>query len=292
MAPRHHGTTVSVIVQKFKNELKNLYDEKEIMQFLYLLFRNRMNWSRADLHINKDQKLEEEIVIYFNEACSRLAGNEPVQYIIGVTDFLGSTLTVNPSVLIPRPETEELVTLMIHDLKSRNRSSLSLIDIGTGSGCIALAIKKQFPEMKVYGCDISQQAVALASGNAINNNCDITFLRLDILDPSAWSQLPEMNFIISNPPYVTSAEKQFMQENVIAWEPHLALFVADDDPLKYYKAIANFARSHLLKNGLLYFEINERFSSEVRTLLQQSGFENTEISRDMNGKVRFSRSIS
>jgi release factor glutamine methyltransferase len=284
--------TVFEMIQKFRKELKDLYDEKEIMQFLHLLFRYRIGWSKADIHINKDPTLQDEVALYFNEACTRLSQNEPVQYIIGITEFLGSELIVNPSVMIPRPETEELVTRMITDLKNKIHSSLSLLDIGTGSGCIAIALKKEFPKMTVYGCDSSQEAVTVASRNATGNNCDITFYRSDILEPASWDQLPLVDIIVSNPPYITGSEKQFMKQNVLVYEPHLALFVQDNDPLKYYKAIALFALSHLVKHGTLYFEINERFGSEVKILLQQSGFQNTEIFKDMNGKDRFARSIS
>jgi len=279
--------TVSAMIRKFKKELKDLYDEKEIMQFLHLLFGYRTGWNKADIHIHIDFTLQDEDALYFNKACTWLSQNKPVQYIIGATEFLGSKLLVNPSVMIPRPETEELVTLITNDLKNKIHSSLSLLDIGTGSGCIAIALKKQFPGMTVYGFDCSAEALTVASGNATENNCEITFYNSDILEPATWDRSPVVDIIVSNPPYITGSEKQLMKQNVLAYEPHLALFVQDNDSLKFYKAIASFTHSHLLRPGILYFEINEKFGSEIKELLENSGFSKVRVFQDMNGKARF-----
>jgi release factor glutamine methyltransferase len=282
--------TPGTLITRFNHSLKNLYDEKEIMQFLYMLFQHRLDWNKADLHLNRDTILDEEIVSYFNEALGQLSQNKPIQYIIGVTDFLGARIKVNPSVLIPRPETEELVSLIISDLKNINIASLSLLDIGTGSGCIAIAIKQQYQELDVHACDISEDALELAGINAAINHCDISFTRTDILDTVS-GPLPQVSIIVSNPPYVRESDKIMLNQNVIGYEPHVALFVDDSDPLRFYKAIVAFALSHLIKPGMLYFEINELYGSQIKELLENNGFSEVAIFKDMSGKNRIIKAV-
>jgi release factor glutamine methyltransferase len=226
---------------------------------------------------------------------TRLKTGEPVQYILGHTEFYGLPFKVNPSVLIPRPETEELVEWGIESWRLAVggwREPFHILDIGTGSGCIAITLKKNLKEAEVSAIDISTEALKTAKENAELNEADVHFIQDDILNPTHHSLLTtHYSLIISNPPYVTQDDKKQMHTNVTDFEPHTALFVPEDDPLIFYKAIADFASTHLEKGGLLFFEINESYGEQTVELLKHKLFNNIELRRDMGGRFRMIKAI-
>ena len=214
----------------------------------------------------------------------RLSGGEPVQYILGETFFHGLRIRVAPGVLIPRPETEELVDWLIRDLPD---GELRLMDVGTGSGCIALALAASRTSAKVWGVDVSPDALRIARNNGVELSLPVEWKKTDILDESQWADLPaDLDCIVSNPPYILEKERVTMERNVLEHEPALALFVPDDDPLRFYRAIARFARKHLRNKGWLYFEINERCGKEMQTMLAEEGLGNICLQKDSYGKDR------
>lgn len=216
----------------------------------------------------------------------RLVNNEPVQYILGQADFYGLKFKVTPDVLIPRPETEELVYWV---LESIQKSNLKLVDIGTGSGCIPITLKKKLPNAEVLGLDVSQAALKIAQANAVLNQVDVTFQAVDILKEKGWQALPYFDVIISNPPYIPYEEIGLMPKQVTDFEPNLALFVDDKAPLIFYQKIAQFAQQKLTPNGQLFFECNEFNAKEVVLILKQLGFSKVELAKDMEGKERMVR---
>jgi release factor glutamine methyltransferase len=218
-------------------------------------------------------------------AVKELLKQKPVQYITGETEFYGYKIEVTPAVLIPRPETEELVKYIEDEGKSNRYGSV--LDIGTGSGCIAIVLKKIFRAAKVTGIDISEEALKTAIKNNKNLAAGVDFVKMDILDKSKWSLLGNYDLIVSNPPYVTFEDKNQMKKNVLDYEPHTALFVSDDDPLLFYRHIVDFAKSNLNENGVLWFEVNEKFGKEIKNLMIVSGFSEVMILKDIFGKDRF-----
>ena len=216
------------------------------------------------------------------ESCIEAINNhEPIQYILGITEFYGLSFFVNPSVLIPRQETEELVDLII---KENSSPGLKVLDIGTGSGCIPITLASFLKDSSVTSMDISAEALEVAKDNAAENDVDVAFIQNDILNPSENTELYDI--IVSNPPYVTNTEKALMQKNVLDNEPHLALFVEDDNPLVFYKAIVDYALTHLKEKGKLYFEINEQFGEETLQVGLDAGFSSGEVIKDLPGKDR------
>jgi release factor glutamine methyltransferase len=234
---------------------------------------------------------EQEITLQQIEKLSniltRLQTGEPVQYILGHTEFYGLIFKVNPSVLIPRPETEELVEWVLNSkVKNQKSKVTTILDIGTGSGCIAISLKKNLPEAKVSAIDISTDALQTAKQNAELNEVDVNFIHQDILNINPEIEIPNSEIIISNPPYVTLHAKTRMHTNVTDFEPHTALFVPENDPLIFYKAIADFAIENLIPNGLLFFEINENLGKKTVAMLESKGFKNVELRTDMSGRDR------
>src|SRR5688572_8583660 len=229
--------------------------------------------------------MSESELLKFNFCVKDLKAHKPIQYILGSTEFYGCRIKVNESVLIPRPETEELVDWIKTGLKGREPKTI--LDIGTGSGCIAIALKKIFPQSRVTAMDISEKALEVAAENAQRNNARIDFVLRDIL--SSPSSAPPFDLIVSNPPYITLSEKAAMNKNVVEYEPHLALFVSEEDALVFYRAIADLARSILVTGGKLYFEINERMGPAVKKLLGEMDFLNVEVKKDLSGKDRMVR---
>jgi release factor glutamine methyltransferase len=278
---------VQELIAEFRAQLVPQYDYQEVMNFLYLLFDAWKGWTKAKVHIESAYVLTKDEVTRFTEAMNQLKKNNPVQYIIGETWFHGLRLKVSPDVLIPRPETEELVSVAEQDIRKKKFKELSILDLCTGSGCIAISLKKIFPFAKVTALDISSGALQIARENALSNNCDIGFLQGDILDENINSNLQDYHIIISNPPYVKESEKKFMKKNVLEYEPPIALFVPDEDPLKFYKAIADLALIRLISPGKLYVEINEFLAGDIRRLLLAKGFHNVEIVHDIHHKCRF-----
>ena len=241
--------------------------------------------TRLDISLNLETKVSEENKAKFLEALHRLTQFEPIQYIIGSTEFYGLSLKVNNYTLIPRPETEALVHWILEDLKEMNlSSSYNILDIGTGSGCIAIALATKLQKVKVSAIDISERALKVAKLNAINNNVAIEFEQKNILNTESLSE--EYNVIVSNPPYVRESEKRNMNANVLNHEPATALYVSDENPLVFYTKIAQIASTHLKNNGSLYFEINEYLSTDVVNMLKSEGFSEVEIRKDLFGKER------
>lgn len=276
-----------MILDEFRAKLAANYEPTEIMQFAYLLFEEWMGWTKAEVHLNSRKILKGEEAVRFFDALSLLHENQPVQYIIGAIHFLDTKIKVRKGVLIPRPETEELVAMILRDSRHRQYETLSLLDIGTGSGCIAVAIKKHMAGMDVSALDISQAALNIAEENSILNQSHVTFILADILDRQGWKDFPGYSVIVSNPPYIPESERSSLHPNVVEYEPHEALFVADQDPLCFYKAIAGFAYLHLIRPGSLYLEINERYGKQIRELLLSAGFDKAEVLKDVHEKDRF-----
>ena len=232
-----------------------------------------------------DLRLSESEMLTFHFAVKDLLKNKPIQYIIGETDFCDLKFKVNGNVLIPRPETSELVYKIVERQKTKDKRQLSILDIGTGSGCIAISLAKNIPDSKVYALDISEKALEVAKENAINNNVDVTFINDDIL--SLKNNIDtKFDIIVSNPPYVRELEKAEMRDNVLNWEPHNALFVSDNDPLIFYRNILEFAQTHLNENGEIWFEINEYLGKEMTVLCKEYDFSDVEIFKDFRGKER------
>ena len=274
-------------IQYIEKELKPFYPKTEIQGFTRLIIEHVTGWSFTEQLLNSvetidDDKLQKTVAIV-----NRLKKQEPIQYVLGETDFFGLNILVNPSVLIPRQETEELVQFV---LGKNIRPESAILDIGTGSGCIALALKSKMKNARIHGTDISENALNVARQNAKRNNLDVSFLKSDILH---WEDKKWNNYdvIISNPPYVRISEKQQMQSNVLDYEPASALFVPDSDALLFYRKISEFATEYLKKGGFLFFEMNENLSEELVNLLSLSGFKNIELRSDINGKKRMICSI-
>lgn len=248
----------------------------------YRLVYFYLSYSKVDVALNPQAVVEVDKAKSVNQAVQRLLHNEPLQYVLGEADFYDLVFAVNPNVLIPRPETEELVQLILsHHLDKK----FSILDIGTGSGCIPISLKKHLPKAHVSGCDISREALALAKANAQRNGVEVNFFYCDILNKNHWSE-NHYDVVVSNPPYVLNADKKTMRPNVLDFEPHLALFVADDDPLVFYKVIADFALQALNASGHLYFEIHEAYGAATQELLETKGFKNVIVHQDVFGKVR------
>ena len=276
------------VIQYIEKELQELYPKIEIQGFIRLIIEHIYGFGYTQFLMRNDEKSGDDERAEIKLLVERLKKFEPVQYILGETEFYGLKLSVNPSVLIPRPETEELVHWV---LNSEIAQFPDIIDIGTGSGCIALALKSKMPEAGITAVDISAEALQTAEKNAIRNNLDIRFIKADIFDREIlkWEKF---DVIVSNPPYVMEQEKVKMEPNVLNYEPSAALFVTDVEPLIFYSTIADFAKKHLKKNGFMFFEINEALVSEVESLLIESGFSNIEIRKDINGKSRMVRCIN
>lgn len=278
--------TIASIEKVYIQDLTELYGPDEAGSIAWLVIGFVCQISRSQYINNKSDDLTEEQLATFYRILKDLKGGKPVQYVLGEADFYGLVFKVNPAVLIPRPETEELVDWILKDLKAKagDKVPLKVLDIGTGSGCIPITIKKWFPSIEVSALDVSNGALELARTNAQLNGVQVNFVQEDILNPTA--ELNKFAVIISNPPYVTFAEKEHMHINVLENEPHLALFVPDNDALVFYKAIIRFADRHLEDKGLLYLEINENLGRETVSLLENSGFKNIELRQDLRDRDR------
>ncbi|PLX03380.1 MAG: peptide chain release factor N(5)-glutamine methyltransferase [Marinilabiliales bacterium] len=272
------------------NELKSLYLEslypiytsEEALQIINILINKYFGLSRVDQALDPDLKLSESEMLSLHFAVKQLKKNVPLQYITGEAYFLDLKLKVNNNVLIPRPETEELVNLIV---EKESGKKLSLIDIGTGSGCIAIALSKKLNDSTVYALDISKEALEVAKFNARTNNVNIQFVEDDVLS-SKYTFDSKFDFIVSNPPYVRNIEKQQMKPNVLDNEPHIALFVNDNDPLKYYAAILEFSKLNLKTGGRLYFEINEALGKKLMELVLGYSYAKVKLHKDINNKDR------
>ena len=268
------------IERYFHTELTGLYPDQEIGAFVDILFEAYLGWNKAQLLLHRDDTINQSDLLRFHWAAEYLKQYRPIQYIVGYTDFCGLRLHVEPGVLIPRPETEEIV----NHIKQTTHPA-TILDLCTGSGCIALALAAHFGDAEVVGVDISPQALAIAEANATANRLQVTFVQCDILHQEPTLPHSTFDLIVSNPPYVCDSERASMSPNVLDHEPSLALFVPDDDPLRFYRAIGQYASRHLSHDGVLVLEINERLGNETCLLLQQLGFATT-LHRDFRNKYR------
>lgn len=269
----------------FIKELLPIYGSEEAESFFYLILENKHQLKRIDLALNINLEFNEAEILIWNSILEQLKQEIPIQYILGTTHFYGLDFGVNPSVLIPRPETEELVEWIIRDcFVPHNDKNLKILDIGTGSGCIAISLAKNILNAQIFAIDISEKALAVAKKNALINNVNCVFIKKNILETYDLEQ--EFDIIVSNPPYVRNLEKQEIKKNVIENEPHLALFVEDNDALVFYKKIAELAQKNLSKDGSLYFEINQYLGKEMVNLLEKMNFKNIELRKDIYGNDR------
>lgn len=278
---------IKKVISFIKSELKEFYPMSEIDSFVYLIFEQLFNYSKTKLLISQDVEIQEDSYQNILNIIRDLKLYKPIQYILGETIFYNLTFNVTPGVLIPRPETEELVDWIIKENPDKYKR---ILDIGTGSGCIAISLAKNLPESVVYASDISTEALTVTNNNSKLNNVDIQIIQLDILNPD--NQLNEkFDIIVSNPPYVTEKEKNLMHKNVLNFEPQLALFVPDNKPLLFYSAIIDFGINHLNPGGKIYFEVNESFGKETVLLLEERGFQNISLKKDINGKDRMLKGV-
>lgn len=278
--------TINDFKKTFLSKLREVYPLNEARNVFFLLMKRHLNITRVDLSLYPNREINPQKEHLLHTALEKLIDYCPIQYILGDTEFYGSTFKVNKDVLIPRPETEELVEWIIKDLneKDKNRKEVRILDIGTGSGCIAISMAKNLDNKNVLAIDISEKALVLARKNAIENKVKLHFIQADILKPIDLGI--KLDVIVSNPPYVRELEKKEMKNNVLKYEPDIALFVKDEDPLLFYDKISDLAVQNLNTNGKLYFEINQFLSKDVKTLLKEKGFNNIQIRKDMFGKDR------
>lgn len=306
-----------------KENLKTIYAEDELSEIVFLTLNFITGLSQTHLHVFPEKELSETQIQMLLLSTKKLQNGIPVQYVLGEADFFGLKFEVNPSVLIPRPETEELVAWILEErgnasdveksgerekqdteneneraegktkgkLKAESLQPKAILDIGTGSGCIPIAIKKNWPRAVVSGLDISAEALQTAQKNASLNQVEVTFFQQDILDFYPVKEALQYSIIVSNPPYIPPSEQKMMMRNVLDFEPHQALFVPENDPLLFYRAIADYASFMLEKCGLLFFEINEKYGQETVALLQEKSFFNVELRKDFRGKNRMVRAM-
>jgi release factor glutamine methyltransferase len=267
-------------------ELSKAYDKDELRNIIDLVIEHvttlpRMDQTKSKLSYLTCGQLED-----IDSITDRLKRNEPVQYVLGEAWFAGMKFKVNKNVLIPRPETEELVDWIIKEPLGHGLRAASILDVGTGSGCIPITLKKKMPDANVSAVDVCSEAIFTATENAVEHNAEVDFVLLDFLDETKWNELGSFDIIVSNPPYVRQNEKETIHARVKDFEPHLALFVPDNDALLFYRKLADFAKTHLKPGGNLFAEINESLGNEVEELLRSKGFTSIEIKKDMQGKDR------
>ena len=261
----------------FFNQLNNLYPKTEISSFFNILTEFKLKLSRTDIALNPSHEINEMDLEYLNTSIQKLESQIPIQYIIGETEFYGLTFKVNENVLIPRPETEELVEWIIKSVDKSKR--IKILDIGTGSGCIAISLAKNLSNAEVFALDVSRKAIEIGKINASINEVNINFIQQNILETDSLNVY--FDIIVSNPPYVRELEKNEIKDNVLENEPHLALFVKDENPLLFYDKISKIARKNLKNNGLLFFEINQYLGIETVELLQNKNYKNIELRKDL-----------
>ncbi|QHT70464.1 peptide chain release factor N(5)-glutamine methyltransferase [Rhodocytophaga rosea] len=276
---------------KIHQQLQQIYPSEEARNIAFLLLEHCFDISRTAVLASKD--IPDTNTDQINPLIERLLKHEPVQYVLGETLFYGRWFEVNSNVLIPRPETEELVYRIVEDFSFRKKDPLAILDIGTGSGCIAVTLAAEFPVAQVWAIDVSEKALQVAQANARLNSVQVNFVQADILDQQRIG-LPEnlqLDLMVSNPPYVTRAEMELMRQNVTAYEPHLALFVEGEDALLFYRHIASLGKSVLKTGGACYMETNENYTKQVQDLFEEYGYTATQLITDMFGKDRFVKAI-
>lgn len=279
------------ILDIYHKELDLIYGKNEVDSFFNLLIEFHFNLKRIQLIVDPNYLLDNEQEQLMFEALSKLKLQKPIQQIIGETEFYDLTFKVNEHTLIPRPETEELVRWIVYDFKS-NEEPITILDIGTGSGCIAVSLAKGLGNSKVTAIDISKEALNIASENASNNKVDVNFIEADVLNSKTFDfEESVFNVIVSNPPYVRNSEKKDMKPNVLNYEPHQALFVENEDALIFYKSISQLALRLLTPKSSIYFEINQYLREDMYNLIQSLGFEDIEIRKDMFDNDRMLKAI-
>ena len=276
-------------------QLAQIYDEGEAKAIARMTYEERFGLTLSDIYLGKDTQLSADCQTELEEIAKRLLQGEPIQYVLGQTDFCGRTFMVNEHVLIPRPETEELCQWIVGSEQRKVISGkYSILDIGTGSGCIACTLAAEMPEAEVTAWDISEEALKIARENANHNNVHVTFEQVDVLNlpsplPFGGGRGEALSLIVSNPPYICNKERDAMETNVLEHEPHTALFVPDDDPLLFYRAIAQYGQSALKDGGWLYFEINSLYADDMQRMLSMMSYHDIEIKEDQYGKQRMIR---
>lgn len=273
-------------IRKYYCELLcSLYEKDEANAMILILFKYYFNIDRVRMVLEPDLRLSESEMLKIHFAVKDLLRNKPIQYVTGETEFCDLKFKVNENVLIPRPETAEMISKIVNSQHSIVNNHCSIIDIGTGSGCIAISLAKMISNSNVYALDISEEALKIAKENAFNNNVNVSFIHDDILNLKNNIET-KFDIIVSNPPYVRELEKVEMHNNVLKWEPHKALFVSDNDPLIFYRSILEFAKTHLKDNGEVWFEINEYLGKEMSDLCHKLGFSNVKIHKDFRDRDR------
>lgn len=267
----------------FINQVAPFFDETEAESFFYIILENWHHLKRIDLALQPDLEMSDIDLQKWNDIVIELKTQKPIQYILGETFFYDLRFQVDENTLIPRPETEELVALILASNKETNKK-IKVLDIGTGSGCIAISLAKNLPNAQVFALDVSEKAIEIAQKNAKYNDVSITFLHQNILETDDLNQ--QFDIIVSNPPYVRNLEKSEINKNVLDYEPHLALFVEDNDALLFYKKIAQLAKKNLNQNGQLFFEINQYLAKETVELIKDLGFKNIKLHQDIYGNDR------
>ncbi len=273
--------TVEEFKKKWRKELERDYPQTEIRAFFLLVFEECLGWNRWDVVIAPCRELKPSSVKKLEQILNRLKRGEPIQYVMGYTEFCGLRFKVSPDVLIPRFETEGLVQWVVQEQQGKK---IKILDIGTGSGCIAISLAKVLDKAQVYAVDLSEQALAVARENAGENKVEVHFEKVDILNPS--DDLGAVDVMVSNPPYVRLSERRLMHKNVLEYEPGLALYVEDDHPLIFYEKILAFAKKHLNKGGWIYFEINEFLKEELQKLMEYHQCKSIDFQKDEYGKWR------
>jgi release factor glutamine methyltransferase len=297
--------TVYEAQQQLQTALVELYDDREAANIADWVMEHVTGLRKIDRIMHKQSPLAPEKAARLQEYTRELLTHRPVQYVLHEAWFCGMPFYVDENVLIPRPETEELVEWVVEngnrpsyakasageaDGRRQKAEMLRILDIGTGSGCIPVSLKKKLPQAEVYACDVSEGALAIASRNAAAQQTSINFLQIDFLDQNSWSSLPEVDIIVSNPPYIPQSDKNTMLQNVLAYEPHLALFVPDNDALVFYDAIARFAQRSLANQGCVFVEIHEDLGKKTKELFESKGF-NAEVKKDFQGKDRLVKAV-
>lgn len=275
---------------EFWRQLAQVYDDGEAKALARMVYELRFGLTLSDIYLGKDTQLSADYQTELAEIAQRLLRHEPVQYVLGQADFYGRTLHVEPGVLIPRPETEELCRWIVKDEVLRTKhDAFSILDIGTGSGCIAITLAAELPQAEVTAWDISKEALHIASENASSNGVKVTFQQVDILNTHPSPLTFKWDLIVSNPPYICNMERATMEENVLNHEPHIAIFVPDDDPLLFYRAIAQYGQEALKPGGWLYFEINPLYALPLGNMLSSMSYHNIETQNDQYDKQRMIR---
>jgi release factor glutamine methyltransferase len=283
------GVSVFQLNRQFQEELEGIYPPGEIRSLSRLIIEHVTGLSRSRIHAEPGIELPEDTVLQINEILQGLKQYKPVQYMLGQTEFYGITFNVNSDALIPRPETEELVEWVVRD--NQGKTGLRILDIGTGTGNIAISLSKNLPGAEVWATDVSPATLRLAKENARNNSCMVHFLFSDILHASSASLPGSFDLIVSNPPYIPFSERASLPANVEGYEPSLALFVEDEDPILFYRRIASFARMKIKQGGTVYVEVHEKYGCDVLEMFIKEGFPESELRKDINGKPRMVKAV-